>query len=466
MLPVLLTACGGEVSVAPPVDTVPPADAEPPPDSTPPFDAPPPLLSARFDGGFVRRAFPRPEGGYVVLVEPPMSLHLDHGLPRREVRWIAPDGREDRLRLTPTAGEQLLDCARHPSGALTVLLASDAGYRLVRVEGSTVPRSHAFVDPAIDADAPALPPGTSKQLPSNSHDTGRLAAVGEDVVLAARTGRNSVVVHRLRVGRDGLVPVFRTLAFPPASIVPIGLTGGSHDTFGQVDAQHAVHVAVDATGFVYVGVRYPEMSSHRYARLVAASFGETVSGDADGLDSYVARLDPSGKRLGTSVVTTEGPDEIYGLRATDEHVLVLGRTETWRADGSGHDALIARIGHEGAVKTKVFDVSLGDLAFDAAPAPDGGYLVVGVSGYVQNPSGASVSEASQVFARWLRADGTTLDLPVPTGPRHNEARFARLEGHRLLLGGMLDGPGTHTADGDPSRLFARGFLVQIALPGH
>lgn len=58
-----------------------------------------------------------------------------------------------------------------------------------------------------------------------------------------------------------------------------------------------------------------------------------------------------------------------------------------------------------------------------------------------------------------------MDLSVPVAPRHNEGRFVRWAGDRLLVGGMLDGPGTHSADGDPSLLRARGFLRQVVVPG-
>jgi len=76
-------------------------------------------------------------------------------------------------------------------------------------------------------------------------------------------------------------------------------------------------------------------------------------------------------------------------------------------------------------------------------------MVVDATGDAQNPSGASITAASAPFARWLRADGSVVAMPLPTGPRHNEARFIEGTSHgRLLVGGMLDGPGTHSADGD------------------
>ena len=51
------------------------------------------------------------------------------------------------------------------------------------------------------------------------------------------------------------------------------------------------------------------------------------------------------------------------------------------------------------------------------------------------------------------------------GKRHNEARTLtqRLDG-TWLVGGMHDGPGTHSADGDSSQLTAQGLLGALGVP--
>jgi hypothetical protein len=51
------------------------------------------------------------------------------------------------------------------------------------------------------------------------------------------------------------------------------------------------------------------------------------------------------------------------------------------------------------------------------------------------------------------------ELATPNGKRHNEARTLtqRLDGI-WLVGGMHDGPGTHSADSDPNQLTAQGFV--------
>jgi hypothetical protein len=272
-----------------------------------------------------------------------------------------------------------------------------------------------------------------------------------------------VLLYRFSHGAGAFVRKARTLVEPAISIAPVGLTGGSYDTFGQVESQYHVHLAVDRAGTSYVGVRHPHLSSEHLPRAHKAVFGEDLKGDPDALDIYVTRVSADGVRLGTSVVSTPEDDELYGLRAVGEAAYAVGRNERWNEEGTGHDALVGRVdGATGTVAVRTFDVQRGDVAFDVAPAKEGRLLVVGASGYTQNPHGASISEASDTFARWLSPDGTLEPAPLPNGPRHNEARVVvPLDDGLFLVGGMLDGPGTHSADGEPAALRAAGFVIPV-----
>jgi hypothetical protein len=193
-------------------------------------------------------------------------------------------------------------------------------------------------------------------------------------------------------------------------------------------------------------------------------FGEEIKGDPDAFDVYVVRFGADGRRLGTSVVTTPEYDEIYGLRAFDDGAYVVGRTEHWNEQGTGFDAIVGRVdGRTGATSVTEVDVAQSDIAFDLARTR-AGLVVVGASDYAQNPHGASITEHSKNFARLLLEDGTSRDLLVRDGPRHNETRFVLSHGtSSVLVGGMVDGPGTHSADQDDSLLRASGFLTEIVL---
>jgi len=106
------------------------------------------------------------------------------------------------------------------------------------------------------------------------------------------------------------------------------------------------------------------------------------------------------------------------------------------------------------------------VLFDIAQLPSGRYLALGTTGYVQNPTGESISESAQPLLALLGPDASLIqNLGFPAGPRHNQlTTLARIDAG-WLLGGMIKGPGTHSADTDRSLLVADGFLrEQVDLP--
>lgn len=464
-----LLACrapAGEEHASP----APPASDGGLPESRPPDGATePPPLDVRVDGAFARAAHPLPQGGLLVLHETPVHLKTAWGYPRRRAVWLDALGKElHRQEAAPS--RELLDAVVHPSGEVTLLEASKDGYILSRVDDQRTPRGETkLVDDAILTDPPAITPAESRSpIEEHTHDAARIAADGEDVFVGARTGRHSVIAYRAHWTADGGFAVAaRTLVVPAYPITATALNGGSYDTFGQLDAHYGVFVAVDpATGLGWVGVGHARLENGAMVKAHAKVFGETLATDPDFLDAFVSRVARDGTRLGTSVISTPNDEQLYALRAADrDGVYALGRTERWNAEGTGFDGLVAHVGIDGSVSTRTVDVERSDIVFDVAPVKEG-LLVVGASGYWQNPNGASISEESHVFARLLRADGTSevapLDLAVD-GPRHNEARFlvpGRAPGE-WIAGGMLDGPGTHSADSDAALLRATGFVKAL-----
>jgi len=85
--------------------------------------------------------------------------------------------------------------------------------------------------------------------------------------------------------------------------------------------------------------------------------------------------------------------------------------------------------------------------------------VAGFSGYTQNPAGASISEGANALLAQLDAEGRLLQrLALPAAPRHNQLRSLSPWQGTWLLGGLADGPGTHSADTDPSLLRHDGYV--------
>lgn len=468
LLVLLASACGATSAATPPPDTGAGSDAgidgaidEPAPDGG--HDA---LLDVRFEHQIVMRATPVSPSTTLLLLERPLAIRTEWGLPQREVRWVDASGGTTHAFAAP-AGHELVDMALHPSGEVSVLLATPDGYVLVRLDSEGVLLGRTLVgDDAIASDPPKLEPWESTgPIERVTHDAARIAALGEDVVLGGRTGRHSVVAYRASFRASSYEIVWRTLVEPGLEILPIGLTGGTYDTFGQLEGQHSVRIGVDAKSRVYLAVRHPEGYGLDFAALHEKVFGEALATDADGMDLFVTRLDANGTRLGTSVVGTPELDEIFGFRVFDDDAYVVGRKEYPDEQGYGWDALVGRVdGATGEVSVREFDVDRGDVLFDVAKAEDGGLVVVGASGYWQNPHGASISEECHTFMRWLGPDGRDVTLPLPDGPRHSEARgIVSLPDGRFLVTGMVDGPGTHSADADPSLLRANGFLVERRL---
>ena len=139
-----------------------------------------------------------------------------------------------------------------------------------------------------------------------------------------------------------------------------------------------------------------------------------------------------------------------------------------RSDGSGWDAFVAVVERDGSPGPySLVDIDRGDVLFDVAALPSGGYVALGSTGYTQNPSGESISESAQPLVVLLNSNGSLLQrLKFSGGARQNQLNsIARLNSH-WILGGMVNGPGTHSGDADRNliiRLMASCETVPICL---
>ena len=429
-------------------------------------------LNLKFDQGLVMKVQARSDGSLLVLLDRPLDMRVDWGSPQRELLLLDATGAQLASVASSTSERFLLDFAVHPSDDVSVLYSSATEYSLERFddEGHSVGAS-ALSDAQIDSDPPVNSGAPSPAVETLTRDAGRIAAFGEQVVVATRTGRHSVIARRFGFFADDEGPAFhaewRTLVVPPFGMAAVGLKGGSYDTFDAVQAQAMLHLAVDQQGTIYVAVQHPRVSETALIKAHAKVFGETLVGDPDALDLYVTRIAGSGTRIGTTVVGTPEDDQLFGLRAGQDSALVIGRKEYWNEQGTGFDALVARLdGPTGALKVRELHVKRSDLGFDAAPLEDGSWLVTGASDWQQNPNGASVSEESQAFLARISESGEPTAIPglADLRVRHNEGRTLLALGRgRWLVGGMTDGPGTHSGDADASQVRASGFLREVQL---
>ncbi|HYD79868.1 MAG TPA: hypothetical protein VEC06_08665 [Paucimonas sp.] len=376
---------------------------------------------------------------------------------------FADDGKSVSASFEAPAGWSLIDFALHPSREASAVLATNKALRLVRLDrAGRVLSQTDFADPGAPTDPfvgdSVVIRDSHSMLPFATRDAVRLAPIGEDLALAVRTGRNAVVAYRLSHAAGGFSRVWRTLVEPGVFIGILGITSGSFDPFGGLDNQFRVLLDADAAGriAVAISIAYTEhLAGH------AAHFGEPLPSDLAG-GVLVTALAPDGHRLGTALIDTVQRSEAHALRWIGDDVAVAGRVLSERLpDGSGWNAYlgIVRPASGQVLSYRPVDVERGDVIFDMARLPDGRLLAAGSSGYTQNPFGGSISEESTPLLAVLEADGRVVRrLSVAAGPRQNQLRSLAPRKDGWLFAGLRNGPGTHSADGNPALLTADGLV--------
>ena len=370
-------------------------------------------------------------------------------------------------RYAPPQGFALIDFAQHPSGEISVALATAKTVRLARVDRQgALLDSLDLVDPQAATD-PFFDSGgihdDGSLLPVYTRDAVRIAAIGENLAVGLRTGRNATVVYRFDHAPGGFARAWRTLAEPGFSVFLTGIESGTFDTFDALANHWELRLDADAAGTVAVGVLARRESAPLFDAH-ARFFGGTTSA----LNGFiVTRIGPDGTRLGATIVDTVRQTELHGLRINGDDVGLVGRVFTvQRPDGGGWDAWSAHVSLSGGALSsyRVLDVDLGEILFDVAALPQGRFLVAGAAGYTQNPVGGSVFEPSAPLLAVLEPDGTLRNrIAFAAGPRLNELRSLALLGNRWIVGGMSNAPGTHSGDGNPALITADGFVRETAV---
>ena len=403
----------------------------------------------------------RTAAGKVVLLEERLTSIFEDG-PERTLSILQSDGQTVHSYAAP-AGWSVVDFAVHPSGDISAILTTATDVRIVRLDSNGVTRSDLlFVDAAAATDPYFDYAGGIKNdgalQPALMHDAARLAPIGESLAVVLRTGRNAIVAYRLDADQSGAYTrSWRTLVEPGSSILLLGITSGSFDVFGQLQNHLRIFVDADSDSLLIGVVNSPQRNFTFRAH--SEFFNEPIAASNGVLLSRVAIAD--GHRLGSTVVDTRNLAELHGVRATPSGFALVGRVLTEiRPDGSGWDAFAATVGHDGSVGPySVVNVDRGDVLFDIAALTSGRYLALGSTGYTQNPSGASISESALPLLVLLNPDGSLAqNLNYVGGSRQNQLNtIAPLNGH-WILGGMVNGPGTHSGDADHNLIKADGFL--------
>ncbi len=113
--------------------------------------------------------------------------------------------------------------------------------------------------------------------------------------------------------------------------------------------------------------------------------------------------------------------------------------------------------------SRVYDVADLDQPYAVASLSDGRFVVGGLTGRRVVRTGSTVS-FPDALALTIGADGTLVDSARWGTARSDRvesiAVVSRASGPRLLLGGTMDAPITHTGDADRSLLYTKGFVVE------
>jgi hypothetical protein len=229
----------------------------------------------------------------------------------------------------PDASVRIADAVVHSSGAVSVAIVDDQRQiSVIALGADLVPRATLrLVDAQVALDPPADPGTPDLAANGATGESVRIGALGDDVVVAVFTSRNSVVAYRLHLGDAGYQLCWRSLVEPPVVITPFLPIGGSFDTFTAIVAWFRPYLAIDADGNSYLAL----WTNPRRIAVHAQVFGDgltplpTDPGERDS-DVTITKLDRNGARVWSRVVGTRFEDEPYAIAARANEVVVAGRS--------------------------------------------------------------------------------------------------------------------------------------------
>lgn len=364
----------------------------------------------------------------------------------------------------PGASLRIADAVVHASGQISVATVDDQNrVSVVGLDADLVPRTSVLlVDDRVALDPPVDPTGTGLVASGATGESVRIAALGDDVVVAVLTWRNSLIAYRLHRDGAGFQQSWRALVEPPVGLTPFLPIGGSFDTFSAIVAWFRPYVATGADGSSYLALWTDPRRIAAHARVFGDGLAPqpTDPGQHDS-DVTITRLDGQGTRIWSRTVGTRFEDEPYALAAGAGEVVVGGRSRRNPGlDNSQWDPWLAALDGNGgllASRTLPFDASGLVLAVDVDAA--GAITAGGSDGWTQNPDGLSIlSFGAKLLFTLPDATASPTRIAVPPGPRHNEIRSLAHDAEGIWYAGHEDGPLTHSGDADPAQIRSTGVI--------
>lgn len=300
-------------------------------------------------------------------------------------------------------------------------------------------------------------------------DRGRLVANDNSVTVAIRPEDYSTRLYSLNA--SDLEVNWSQLIEPGQTISAMGMSGGSYDTFEQLAHPYMVFLDQDEEGNAYVAVPALYSSSihhhnQHFDENLSHLGGSSVSAGLE-TDALVTKVSNTGERLYTVVAGSIDPDECYGIKADNSSFYLYGRTgKPTNTIGYQWDAYVAKYNSDigSPVFVRSFDIDKSEIIYDLAETNTGDLIIVGATGWTQNPLGYSVSGTARKLVAIIDESGNFKEeIGIESGARHNQVRSIVYSNNRIWLGGWENGPGTHTGDSDHSQVFADAFWKSLKL---
>ncbi|MEI9920828.1 MAG: hypothetical protein WDO14_18850 [Bacteroidota bacterium] len=369
--------------------------------------------------------------------------------PIREISWMNSDFTQTS-NFKPDDGWSLIDAVVHPSGQVTAVVVqldmrggADHVWHMkalrFKTDGSMV-ESELSPLPITNDPIPFFP---------LSYDRVKLVAFGENVYVVARWKYNYIEASRLIFINNQLTVDWQKVVEPDHYVGLIGIIGGGFDNFHQGDRYCFVYADVDSKGDLYVAAPSTEELLINHDSYFSEDL--TASADPATYDYGVAvltKFSSEGERLWAKLEGHASNTRLLGMRVGNNSVYFIGRQKTGTEANSWDAWVYAADAPAGSkLYESTIDVQDGDMFWDLQPLQDGGAIAVGSTGYTQNPSGLSVSDARKALAVVLDAQGKmTGAVELPQGPveRGSEAMFTKVLGDgSIVVSGVHNAPGTH-----------------------
>jgi len=190
-------------------------------------------------------------------------------------------------------------------------------------------------------------------------------------------------------------------------------------------------------------------------------FGEPIAASTGALLTRVASSD--GRRVGSTVIDTHNLAELHGVRATPGGFVLVGRVLSEvaiRREWLGCVPCVLSAAMALPVRT-VWSMSIEATCCSMSRCCLAGDISRwGTSGYLPEPIWREYIRSGAATVGAANSDGSLAqNLGYTGGARHNQLTTIASRNGRWLLGGMINGPGTHSGDADRKLIVADGFLA-------